>query len=122
MSTASFYGQRDDPYAVISGLGERLEERLSQETALPTIVETIAGALRLPYVAIALTRDHDPRIAAQQGEPGVRRSSFRLTSGSRADRRADRLPAATVKRSARPSGGCWPISPARRGRWWRRCG
>jgi len=50
------YGERDDPYAVLSRLGQRLEASLSPEAALPTIVETVAQALKLPYVAIALRR------------------------------------------------------------------
>ncbi|MCW5854066.1 MAG: hypothetical protein KIT87_28625, partial [Anaerolineae bacterium] len=51
------YGDRDDPYAVLSRLGQRLEATLAPETVLPTIVETIAQALRLPYVAIELATD-----------------------------------------------------------------
>ncbi|HEV2122162.1 MAG TPA: hypothetical protein VGW38_05220, partial [Chloroflexota bacterium] len=39
------YGERDDPYAVISRLGERLEATLAPEAALSTIVETVADAL-----------------------------------------------------------------------------
>jgi signal transduction histidine kinase len=77
-----FYGQRDDPYAVISSLGERLEGSLSQEDALPTIVETIAGALHLPYVAIGLMQEGRVQIAARQGEPGAETIVFPLTSGS----------------------------------------
>lgn len=69
-----FYGQRDDPYAVISGLGERLEGSLTQETALPAIVETISIALQLPYVAITLGGE----LVAQQGEPGAETASFPL--------------------------------------------
>jgi signal transduction histidine kinase len=76
-----FYGQRDDPYAVVSELGERLEGSLSQETALPTIVETIATALRLPYVAIALERDGTFALSAQHGAPGVDPIVFPLTNG-----------------------------------------
>jgi signal transduction histidine kinase len=49
------YGERDDPYAVISRLGQRLEATLAHEAVLPAIAETVAQALRLPYVAIALT-------------------------------------------------------------------
>jgi signal transduction histidine kinase len=71
-----FYGQRDDPYAVVSELGERLEGSLSQETALPTIVETIGAELRLPYVAIVLGTE----IAAQQGQPGPETLTFPLMS------------------------------------------
>lgn len=42
------YGDRDDPYAVLTRLGQRLEAVGSVETALPTIIETIAQALKLP--------------------------------------------------------------------------
>jgi signal transduction histidine kinase len=69
-----FYGQRDDPYAVVSGLGERLEGSLSLENALPTVVETIGSELRLPYVAIVLGQD----IVAKQGEPGSETVAFPL--------------------------------------------
>lgn len=49
------YGERDEPYAVLSRLGQRLEETLAPEAVLPTIVETVAQALKVPYAAIALT-------------------------------------------------------------------
>src|SRR5688572_15574210 len=45
------YGERDDPYAVLSRLGQRLEAAFAPETILPTLVETIAQSLKLPYVA-----------------------------------------------------------------------
>src|SRR5215207_8344194 len=48
------YGHRDDPYKVLSGLGERLETTLAPNAVLPTIVESVAQALKLPYAAIAL--------------------------------------------------------------------
>jgi len=51
------YGERDDPYAALARLGQRLEATLAPEAVLPAIVETVAQALRLPYVAIALTTD-----------------------------------------------------------------
>src|SRR5260370_1604025 len=47
------YGERDDPYAVLSRLGKRLEITLAPEAVLPTIVETVAQALKVPYAAIA---------------------------------------------------------------------
>ena len=53
------YGQRDDPYAVLSRLGNRLEATLAPEKVLPTIVDTIAQALKLPYVAIALLPEQE---------------------------------------------------------------
>lgn len=48
------YGERDDPYAVLAQLGQRLETTLAPDAVLPTIVETIARALKLPYVALAV--------------------------------------------------------------------
>ena len=48
------YGERDEPYKVLSWLGRRLEGTLAPEAVLPTIVENIARTLRLPYVAIWL--------------------------------------------------------------------
>ncbi len=51
------YGERDDPYAVLSRLGQRLEAALAPDAALPAIVETVAHALKLPYVGIELTTD-----------------------------------------------------------------
>jgi two-component system NarL family sensor kinase len=49
------HGQRDEPYAAISELGRRLGDALEPAQVLPVIAETIAGALRLPYVAVELT-------------------------------------------------------------------
>ncbi|MGI8909968.1 MAG: sensor histidine kinase [Rubrobacteraceae bacterium] len=61
------YGERDDPYAVLSRLGERLETALVPEVALETVVETVAQALKLPYSAIALKRDGRFVTAAEFG-------------------------------------------------------
>ena len=64
------YGERDDPYAVVSRLGERLESTLVPEAVLPTIVETVKEALRLPYAAIALRKGGEVTgVAAATGEP-----------------------------------------------------
>ncbi len=48
------FGERDNPYAVLSRLGQRLETALAPETVLPTIVATVAHALKLPSAAIAI--------------------------------------------------------------------
>jgi signal transduction histidine kinase len=63
------YGERDDPYAVISRLGRRLEATLAPDTVLPTLVETIAQALKLPYVAILLKEGEEFRTTAAYGSP-----------------------------------------------------
>ena len=49
------HGQRDEPYAAISTLGRSLGQATAPRDVLPTMVETIAAALRLPYVAVELT-------------------------------------------------------------------
>jgi signal transduction histidine kinase len=64
------YGERDDPYAVLSSLSRRLEGSLSPEATLPAVVETVAQALKLPYVAIALKQEGDFKIAASYGLAG----------------------------------------------------
>ncbi len=62
------YGQRDEPYVVISQLGSRLEAALAPERVLPAIVETTAHALKLPYVAIVLKQQGISAITASYGE------------------------------------------------------
>jgi signal transduction histidine kinase len=61
------YGERDDPYAVLSRMGSRLEATLAPEAILPTIVETVAQALKLPSVAIALKQGDEFITAASYG-------------------------------------------------------
>jgi signal transduction histidine kinase len=61
------YGERDDPYAVLSRLGRRLEATLAPESVLPIVVETIAQALKLPYVAIAFKQGDAFTTAASYG-------------------------------------------------------
>lgn len=65
------YGERDEPYQVISRLGQRLETTLAPYAVLPTIVGTIKEALKLSYAAIALPRDEGFKVAAASGEPPV---------------------------------------------------
>ncbi|MGH2530878.1 MAG: histidine kinase [Thermomicrobiales bacterium] len=64
------YGDRDDPYAVVSRLGQRLEVTLAPESVLPTIAETVAQALKLPYVAISLRQGDLLTAHAAYGAPG----------------------------------------------------
>lgn len=48
------YGDRDDPYAATSRLALRLSESVTPAALLPTVAETVARALRLPYVAVGV--------------------------------------------------------------------
>ncbi len=61
------YGERDEPYLVLSRLGHRLETTIAPGEVLSTIVETVAQALKLPYVAVALAVPDDFEIAAEYG-------------------------------------------------------
>jgi two-component system, NarL family, sensor kinase len=61
------YGDRADPYVALSRLGRRLEASLAPETVLPTVVEAVGQALRVPAVAIELDRDGRFEVAARYG-------------------------------------------------------
>ena len=63
------YGHRDEPYAVLSRLGQRLEVTLASDAVLPSIVETVRDALKLPYAAIALRGADGLAVAAESGTP-----------------------------------------------------
>jgi signal transduction histidine kinase len=63
------YGERDDPYRVLTRLGERFGAALEPEAVLPTIAETVAQAMRSPHAAITLEPAGTP-------EPGARRGAF----------------------------------------------
>jgi signal transduction histidine kinase len=65
------YGERDEPYRVLSRLGERLETVLTPEQVLPTIVDSVRDALRLPYAAVALQYPEGLVVAAATGEPAA---------------------------------------------------
>ena len=56
------YGHRDEPLEVLAQLGQRLEDSLTPESVLPTLVETIAQTLKLPYVALA-TQGEQPLVS-----------------------------------------------------------
>ena len=62
-----FYGQRDEPYRVISQLGQRMEATLAPDAVLSAIVETLAQALKLPYTAISLRHDQVFSVVASYG-------------------------------------------------------
>jgi hypothetical protein len=63
------YGERDDPYAVLSRLGERLEATMAPEAVLPMIVTTVQDALKLPWVGIALNEHGTFVPVAESGAP-----------------------------------------------------
>jgi hypothetical protein len=72
------YGERDEPYRVLARLGERLEAVLEPVNVLPLTVNTVAEALRLPYVAIALKHDGELQTVATYGAPPDKVTRFPL--------------------------------------------
>lgn len=56
------YGERDDPYAVLTRLGRNLEGGApSPDILLASIAQTVAEALRLPYVELLVDDGRSPR-------------------------------------------------------------
>jgi two-component system, NarL family, sensor kinase len=108
------YGDRDDPYRVVSTLASRLENTHTPGAMLPAIVETVSAALRLPYAAIEIQARGRSEIAASvgtlSGEPQRMPLTFQgervgyLVIGPRSSRdrlrRRDRIALAEVARHA----------------------
>jgi signal transduction histidine kinase len=62
-----FYGDRGRPYDAVARLGRQLETAFAPDDVLPRIVETVAQALRLPWVAIELSVDGEAVRVAEHG-------------------------------------------------------
>jgi signal transduction histidine kinase len=77
------YGERDEPVRAIRRLGERLELATDPDLAYPAIVDTVADALRLPFVALdVIDAAGRPVLAAERGHPGPTVVSIDLGHGS----------------------------------------
>jgi signal transduction histidine kinase len=63
------YGERDDPYTVLSRLSQQLKTTLVPTAVLPNIAEAVAQTLKLPYVALALQQGNRLEVAAAYGLP-----------------------------------------------------
>lgn len=61
------YGERDDPFTVLSSLGQRLEATIVPEAVLPALTETIAQTLKLPYVAVVRETESGDEVVASDG-------------------------------------------------------
>jgi signal transduction histidine kinase len=75
------YGERDDPHAVLSRLGGRLESTLAPDAVLPAVTRTLREVLKLPYAEIQLRRKEGYEIAAVAGDPGENALSLPLVYG-----------------------------------------
>lgn len=65
------FGERDDPYAVLSRLGQQLRDTPLPEQVLPAIVETLTQVLKLPYAAIDLISRDGRQSVASSGKDVV---------------------------------------------------
>jgi signal transduction histidine kinase len=72
------YGRRDEPVAVLTQLGARLEETVLPSAILPNLVQTISQFLKLPYVAVSLLISDEFRVQAERGQPYGPRETFPL--------------------------------------------
>ncbi len=61
------YRTRDYDYDVLASLGQRLRSTLGPDAVLPVIAETVASALKLPYVAIVAGRGGEVAARAAYG-------------------------------------------------------
>ena len=61
------YGERQDPYTVLTQLGEQLETTHTADTMLMNIVTTIRRTLKLSYAAVAFKHDDSFTTAAADG-------------------------------------------------------
>lgn len=63
------YGQRDEPYAVVSRVASELTAAGSAEQLLPALASAIATALRVPYVGVELQAPGTREIIAHGAPP-----------------------------------------------------
>lgn len=75
------YGERDDPYTAVAGLGRTLASSLQLDAVLSTVVETIGHTLALQYVGLVLAGSDASReggTAAEYGTPSSDLLAFQL--------------------------------------------
>jgi signal transduction histidine kinase len=65
------FGRRDDPYAVLTELGDVLSRSAAPDATFATVADTVATALKLPGVAIELEVDGAWQTRATTGEVGA---------------------------------------------------
>jgi signal transduction histidine kinase len=65
-------GNREDPYAVVSALAERLEDSSDPDGQLLAVVRSVATAFRSRWVRVELERAGGGTVVAEHGTPGPR--------------------------------------------------
>jgi signal transduction histidine kinase len=72
------FGERDDPYKVLSQLGQHLQTTDTPQATLQSLVQTIAGTLKLPYVAIELAGEEGRLNGASTGKAAAETAELPL--------------------------------------------
>jgi signal transduction histidine kinase len=72
------FGERDDPYKVLSQLGQQLQTTDTPQATLQSLVQTIAGTLKLPYVAIELAGEEGRLNGASTGKAAAETAELPL--------------------------------------------
>ncbi|CAO5178630.1 histidine kinase [Frankia sp. AiPs1] len=72
------YGNRDEPYAVVSQVASRLEAAGTVEQLLPGLLEAVVEALRLPWVAVEMRGDHEAARRITHGDDAERADTIRF--------------------------------------------
>ncbi|MDP9074916.1 MAG: sensor histidine kinase [Actinomycetota bacterium] len=63
------YGKRDEPYQALASLALRLEGQIPPAQVVDAVVQGVATALRLPYVALSVPRPGQAALLAAKGQP-----------------------------------------------------
>ncbi|MFI5958797.1 M12 family metallopeptidase [Cryptosporangium sp. NPDC051539] len=74
------YGDRHDPYKVITELGDVLGQTAEPNAVLPLLTGTIANSLQVPYVAVEVEEAHGARLLAWYGKVGPNVQAFDMIS------------------------------------------
>ncbi|MCB0032398.1 MAG: hypothetical protein KDE51_00135, partial [Anaerolineales bacterium] len=72
------FGERDEPYIVLSKLGAQLQTTTTPEAMLQSVVETVVTTLKLPYVAIELADEQGRLNGATVGTAVTKTAEFPL--------------------------------------------
>lgn len=73
------FGERDDPYLVLTKLGQQMEQLARPENVATAIVETVTRAMKAPYVAVLSGTPEE--ILASTGRPTNDSESFHMRFG-----------------------------------------
>lgn len=73
------FGDRADPYAVVTRLSRQLQQAADLSTVLPRTAATVADALRLPYVGVELGSGDHASVVADHGRSGIAPEGFPMT-------------------------------------------